>query len=289
VRVAFLTSGTIAAYYAAARQGYFAAHGLDVSEQVVETAPLIQAALDRGDVDIIFGVASAGLAARQGGRDMVTILQVEAARMSAPDSYPLLVKPTSTIKSLTDLKGKRIAVANTGAQIVANLMVLLKRAGISEKDVVLVQAPFATHLDLLNSDQVDATLTLEPFRTAIVKEGIGKEVLYPYIDAAPGQPLGTWWANRSWADAHPAQVEAFVAAEREAMDWLVANPPQARDLMSSITKIDPTLLNDMLLPNWDYTVDEQAWEKAIQVLVEAGTLDATMPVADILYRTALEN
>jgi NitT/TauT family transport system substrate-binding protein len=287
IKVAFLTSGTIATYYAAQRQGFFSKNGLQVKESVLSTAPLIQAALDRGEVDIIFGVASAGLAAREAGRDMVAVLQVETARSKAPDSYPLLVKKGSPIHALADLAGKKIAVANAGSQIVANLKVLLNRAGIDPKKVVLNEAPFASHRDLLASGQVDATLTLEPFRTQIVKEGVGQELLYPYLDADPGQPLGAWWTTRKWAQSHAADLDAFVKAQREAMDWLMANPDQARQTIASFTKIDPNLLADMLLPNWVAAVDKNAWQKLLEILVEAGSLKSAGGVDDLLYKTAL--
>jgi len=288
VRVAFLNSAVVAPYYAAEAEGFFAENGITVEAQVLATAPLIQAALDRGEVDIIHAVPSAALLARAGGqRDLVAILQGETVRDSAPDTYPLLVPSDSDIESIEDLVGKRVAVANASSQIVQSTRVVLERAGLDPDDVVWVEAPFATHRDLLSSHQVDATLTLEPFRTQLTIDGFAEDIAYPYqVAGGAGQPLAAWFTTRAWADAHPEEIAAFVTSLRSAMDFLVADPDAARETVASFNDTAPELLDAMVLPNWDHDADPATWTGLIDLLVETGSLEEPDDAAQVLYSSA---
>ncbi|MCS6784677.1 MAG: ABC transporter substrate-binding protein, partial [Candidatus Caldarchaeum sp.] len=121
----------------------------------------------------------------------------------------LVVKSDSNIQRLEQLKGKRVAVNALNALPHMALSILLTRVGLNPaKDVEWVEIPFLRMAAPLAAGQVDGAVMVEPFMTAVVKQGIGRPLTDPptlpypnlYI-AAIGNPLfvtGYFTSEQTW-------------------------------------------------------------------------------------------
>jgi NitT/TauT family transport system substrate-binding protein len=80
----------------------------------------------------------------------------------------VVAKPT--IKSLAELKGKRLAVENIplGAYILSRI---LDRSGLKATDIDVVAMPEDKHEKAYLQGMIDAAITMEPFKTKITKAG----------------------------------------------------------------------------------------------------------------------
>jgi NitT/TauT family transport system substrate-binding protein len=219
---------------------------------------------------------------------MKAILQSESARDSAPDSYALMVPPDGSISSVEDLEGLNLGTANLGSQATINMILVLEENGMSRDDVNWVESAFPTHYDMMSTGQVDAILTINPFLTMLEMDDIAEPLLYPYLEINPLQPLGSWWAMTDWIEENEEAVERFVAAQVEASEMLVNDEDLARDHMAEFVGLDPDLLEEMLLINWNNEPSQQAWERNVEILVEGGLLTEEQSADDYWHDTVRE-
>lgn len=134
----------------------FEKNGLDVEVLYLESA-LVQRALIAGN--IVYGEMTGSLMAapKLQGADLAMV-----AGFLNQLLYRLVARPE--IKTIADLKGKRVAVSRFGAGADRATRVLLAKLGFNpEKDVVLVQVGGApTRLAALAANSIDATIVEPP-------------------------------------------------------------------------------------------------------------------------------
>ncbi len=134
----------------------FEKNGLDVEVLYLESA-LVQRALIAGNIAYGEMTGSLMAAPRLQGADLVMV-----AGFLNQLLYRMVVRPE--IKSVSDLKGKRVGVSRFGAGADRATRLLLARLGLNpEKDVVLVQVGGApTRIAALSAGTIDATIVEPP-------------------------------------------------------------------------------------------------------------------------------
>ncbi|ABS28047.1 ABC transporter substrate-binding protein [Anaeromyxobacter sp. Fw109-5] len=160
--------------------------GLKVEEIVFPKGIDIFPAIVKGEVDLAASAADAAIANRAGGGRIYVVAGFAkgGARLVAATDAP--------IKSVADLKGKKVGVARGGAQELLLLAELAKH-GLTwsdkpGKDVLLVYLPFADLNQALMQKQVDAMCQSEPQSSQAINKGFGRELLKPY-DTPLGEPV----------------------------------------------------------------------------------------------------
>jgi len=104
--------------------------------------------------------------------------------------HAILVKKGSGIKSLKDLKGKRIAGVKkgSGTDVLLRGYVIQKLAGLDpDKDMTVIQTKPANMGQALATNQVDAAFTWEPFTTKYLLSG-EYEIIFNLLDEQPKYP-----------------------------------------------------------------------------------------------------
>jgi len=104
----------------------------------------------------------------------------------------MVVGSGSGIKTLKDLKGKKVGVARGAAQEVL-LLAELAKAGLSwsdklGKDVLVLYMPFADLNQALMAKNIDAMCQSEPYSSQAIHRKFGVELLKPY-DTPIGEPI----------------------------------------------------------------------------------------------------
>jgi sulfonate transport system substrate-binding protein len=122
------------------------------------SGPPILQAMSSGSVDVA-GVGDAPPVFAAAGGAKIAIV---GARRNNPKAAALLVPKGSTIKSIRDLRGKRIAVTQ-GSSADFHLLTVLTKAGLSTHDVQLVYLQPAQALAALSSGSIDAWDVWSPF------------------------------------------------------------------------------------------------------------------------------
>ena len=250
------------------------------------------------DLDLKYFVGPKGIAAVVLGKvDTGYMSPLVAANQLAQDEHivsfeltmdshmSLLKQKGSPLKSLADLRGKRLGFTARASSSWWSFRILLAQQGRKpEKDYkVIVGNLFALKAFLLRKD-VDAILMFEPFSTKMIVNGEAEQLLW-YEDlwskATNGVPFmfNTVASRKSWLDAHPKAARALARAYREARAWIVANPDEALKIGNKTLKIEnPKILEALkrrMLPiykrQWDQElIDAGNWQ--VKKAVELGIL-----------------
>jgi NitT/TauT family transport system substrate-binding protein len=276
--------GAMTNIWAADKFGIFKKHGLDVRIEEIPLTSQSIGVLQSKSVDIVLQIPGTAMAAKEQGFDVVLVGQNETAGTTPPVSNALMVRANLPITSVKELAGKRIGTASPRGQSYAALKEVFQRAGLAAGDVQILEAPFSAHADLLRSGQVDAVVALDPYTTQITKAGYGRPLSWFMIETIPDQPVGAWWALRTWAQQHPKEMVAFQDAIKESHALLNADPDQAKKYVSEYSGLDFELVKAMPLISWKSAIDTKIWQAVIDMMQRQGELARTHDVAEYLVQ-----
>lgn len=180
--------------------------------------PMLQA-LSSGHLDI-GGVGDAPPVFAAAGGAKIAIV---AAYANNPASVALVVPKNSSIKSISQLKGKRIAVAQSSSADY-HLLTVLNAAGLTPKDVTLDYLQPAEALAALQSGAVDAWDVWSPFieeATAkgdrILVNGDKYGANYSYVVASKSSLAGP---------KQVAAIKEYIKVLAQAHKWVSTHPQQ---------------------------------------------------------------
>jgi NitT/TauT family transport system substrate-binding protein len=128
----------------------------------------------------------------------------------------------SQVKRIADLKGRSVALNTRGAAVEWMLDQVLRRDGLTIKDVQVKIMPFPDMVPALESGAVDACILTEPFPTLAEEKGVGLRPLDRPAGAKAIPITATFW-NSEWAKANPAVAHKVMVAYVKAVRDLAAD------------------------------------------------------------------
>ena len=169
----------------------------------------------RGD-SIQFGqtAGSAALLGRANGAPVQAIATTATSEWTA-----IVVRAGSPIKTLADLKGRRVA-ATPGTDPYIFLLRALATVGLDGSDITLVPLQHPLGRQALDAGQVDAWAGLDPF---MAEAQLQNHDVLIYRNPALISP-GTLLVRDDFAAAHPDVVKEILTAYAKARAWAIANP-----------------------------------------------------------------
>ncbi|GAA3294002.1 aliphatic sulfonate ABC transporter substrate-binding protein [Streptomyces cinereospinus] len=176
---------------------------------------------------------------------------------SASGGVKLVVNPEK-IKSLEDVKGKRIATPQLGnTQDVAFLNWIAEQgwkvdAQSGKGDVSVVRTDNKVTPDAYSSGSVDGAWVPEPTASKLVAEGA--KVLLDEADLWPDKKfvITNIIVSQSFLKEHPKAVEAVLRASAETNEWINADPGRAKTAANRQLETDTgkPLPAEVLDPAW---------------------------------------
>lgn len=188
----------------------------------------------------------------------------------------IVVPNSSDATTLADLEGKVISTS-LGSTAHGNLVSALDAAGLSPEDVELLGQDPPVGVTALESDQVDALAQFVPFPQRVIFSGEGR-LLH---DGDTGVPtFHGVVASDAYTEEHPEVLQAFLAAQKEAMEFLHEHPLEAAMMVAEATGLPPEVVYLYNGPNgavtFDMTVKDElvgAVETGLPFLQELGALE----------------
>jgi aliphatic sulfonates family ABC transporter substrate-binding protein len=285
VRVASPALEQAALIYLADEQGFFQRNGLDVVIEDHDSGVSALNALLQGKADLAETAEYpfVGLAMR--GEPV----KVVATNDQFENDY-LVARPESGIKSLADLRGKRVGLAR-GTIVEFYLARLLELHGLGMQDITLVDVRPNRFVSAIAGGEVDALIAWQPYVSRI-EEQISGAVVLP---AQSGQGVfGVLAAQSQWIREHPAALERFLRSLAQAQDYLRRHPAEAQAAVSKRLKYDPAYLADVWPKhNFALSMDQPliiAMKDEAEWMVRSKQTEArALPdFADYVYTTAME-
>ncbi|MCF0022345.1 aliphatic sulfonate ABC transporter substrate-binding protein, partial [Stutzerimonas stutzeri] len=142
----------------------------------------------------------------------------------------ILVPKDSPIRSVAELKGKKIAL-NKGSNVHYLLVRALESAGLQYRDIQPVYLPPADARAAFERGSVDAWVIWDPFQAAA-------EAQLQARTLRDGQGLVSnhqfYLAARPFAERNPSVISTLIGEIRDIGRWVEANPDQATEQVAPL-------------------------------------------------------
>ncbi len=279
LRAAYVPVVTWLPAWVAKEQGIFKKHGMDVTLTPIQNLSTLPGAVGK-QFDFAPSTGPDLLKAAASGIDVVAVAG-ETIETGKDQSVFIMVRPDSGIKSIADLKGKRVATPTVGAVIHISLLHWLKKEGVNPDSIEAVEVPFPNMADQLKASRVDAVEALEPFVGQMRQAGyvslgdpllsVGDPVLFPF-----------WIAEGSWARQHQPLIKDWIAALTEAEAFIRGNNQAARSILAKYTRLPDAIAQKIPFPAYRFAIAPEqldVWERTIRDL---GQLPAPLDVSKLV-------
>ncbi len=168
-----------------------------------------------------FGIA-AGILGAAVGEPVVVVGAMSNKGMG------VIAKAGSDIRSVKDLKGKKVGIWQGSTQEVF-ILERLKMEGLSVKDISSVRVPFGEMPAMLARGDIDAYVGAEPGPGLSISTGAGQLVEYPYGTAMGGLNM-IFATHADTAAKNPDLVLAMLKTQRKAVEFMTENTPAVVDM-----------------------------------------------------------
>lgn len=196
-----------------------AGQGVRVQWTEFPGGPQLLEGLNVGSID--FGVTgeTPPVFAQAAGADLLYV----AHEPPAPSGEAILLPKDSPIRSVKELKGKKVAL-NKGSNVHYLLVRALEEAGLAYGDIQPVYLPPADARAAFERGSVDAWVIWDPFQAAA-------EAQLQARTLRDGQGLVSnhqfYLAARPFAERHPEVLRTLIEEIRDIGVWVEANPDEA--------------------------------------------------------------
>ena len=218
--------------WVAQHRGCFARHGVEVEISYTPDSVFLMKRLIEGDFDVAMTAIDNLIAYQEGEGEADVKAPVDLAAFIGMDSGFLELVAAPGIDSITDLRGKDIAVDALTTGFAFVLREMLARSQVRDSDVQYVRfGGSPARLKGLLEKRFAATLLPTPFALQAVERGhtilaSGKALLGSYQGRCA-------FGQRAWLARNERAVIGFIRAYRDAMDWIFspANRGEAEALL----------------------------------------------------------
>jgi len=183
--------------------------------------------LNGGSTDFASTAGLAAVLSRANGAPINTVYVA-----SRPEWTALVVPKDSTIQSLADLKGKKVA-ATKGTDPFLFLLQSLQKAGLDKNAVEIVHLQHPDGRVALERGDVQAWAGLDPLMAASELQA-GSRLLYRNRDFNSYSVLSV---TETFAKEQPELIQQVIAAYEQARQWAIANPDALAQLLADEAKL----------------------------------------------------
>ena len=224
VTIALVPSVPAGSTFIAADKGYFSAAGLDVKIERIDSLNKAVAFVATNQVQVGQGGIDAGYF-NGVAEGLPIVMALESG--STPLYHQILLRPElkNQIKTVADLKGRKVGISPPGSTSVYEIGMVLADAGLRIKDIDLKYLAFTQMGAALANGALDAALEVAPFADIAIEQ----KIAVPWIDPEEGYikrlPLTNvaYIANTEWIKQSPEVAKRlFVALAHAGRDYCQA-------------------------------------------------------------------
>ena len=258
-----------------------AAQGIAVKWTEFPAGPVLLEGLNVGSID--FGTVGEAppIFAQAAGANLVYV----ANEPPAPRSEAIVVPKGSGLRSVADLKGRKVAL-NKGSNVHYLLVRALEKAGLKYSDISTVFLPPADARAAFERGSVDAWVIWDPFLAAAEKQ-LGARVLADGTGLVSNHQF--YLAARPYAERNPEIVHLLIEELAKVDDWGRANPKEAAAVLTAQTGLDAATV-DLAVERYSYgvrpispqVVAEQ--QRIADVFAQLKLIPKPLRIADIVWQ-----
>jgi NitT/TauT family transport system substrate-binding protein len=252
--------------------------GIKVEEHMFAKGLDVMQAIIAGELDVGTTASEAAISGRAGGAPIVVVAGF------AKGGARLVGRSDLKLKSVKDLKGKRVGVTRGGIQEVL-LLAELQQAGLTAseqpgKDVQLVLLAYADLNQALLGKNIDAMMQSEPQSSQALNKGFGTEILKPY-DTPIGEPIRTMVMTEKFYKERRPLAEKFMRCFVEATKTFIDQPAVAEKYVREVVfkgQISSDDFQDAISNSpYSYDITPEHIQTTTDVMVKTGVGKMSKP------------
>ena len=262
-------------------EGKLAALGYKVAWSEFPSGPPLLEALNAGAIDFGHSGEAPPIFAQAAAAQFVYI----AHEPPAPKGEAILVPKDSPIKTLADLKGKKVAL-NKGSNVHYLLVKALEKGGVKYDEIQTVFLAPSDARAAFESKQVDAWAIWDPFQ-ASAEAGTGARTLTDAEGIAANHQF--YFGGKAFVEANAKAIDAVVAELKIIDEEVKANPKAAAEKLSPSIGI-PVEILEVALKRQSYgikPVDDEViaqQQRIADEFVKLGVLPKPIKVNEVVWR-----
>ncbi|MQB40492.1 ABC transporter substrate-binding protein [Rhizobium sp. ICMP 5592] len=275
----------------AEKKGFFKEEGLNVTINDFAGGAKSLQALIGGSVDVVAGAYEHTIRMQNKGQDIVAICGL--------GRFPGIViavrkELAGEIKSVADLKGRKIGVTAPGSSTALMLQYALQKNGLAPTDVALIGiGGGASAVAAIKNGEVDGLSHLDPVIAQLQYEDQVSVLIDTRTEAGTRalfggpNPAATVYIQRSFAEANPVTTQRVTNAFLKALKWIEqAKPEEVADtvpeeyLLGNRDLYIQAFKNSKEMYSPDGMISEEGYKSMMSVLK---TLDPELADADVPY------
>ncbi len=212
--------------------------GIEVKWNEFTAGPQLLEGLNVGAVDFGYVGEAPPVFALAAGADFVYV----AYELPSPEAEGILVPKDSPIKSVADLKGKRIAF-NKGSDVHWLVVSALKKAGLQYSDIEPVYLAPADARAAFERGSIDAWAIWDPFNVATQKQVAARQLISASGVVSRHQ---FFLGARPYAEKNQDVLKILMEEVSKQGQWIVANTKQAAAQLSPLQGMAPEIIEASL-------------------------------------------
>ncbi|MDF3145434.1 MULTISPECIES: ABC transporter substrate-binding protein [unclassified Streptomyces] len=284
VKVGIIPIVDVAPLYLGQKKGFFSSRGIDLKMESAQGGAAIIPGVVSGQFDFGFSNTTSLMIAQTKGVPVKSVVNGAASNGKVGgDVTGVLVKKDSPAKSAKDLVGRTVAVntlQNIGDTTVREAV---RKAGGDPSKVKFVEIPFDQMPAALDGGQVDAAWMGEPAQTIAKAQG-ARVVAWPFAETDPKLTVATYFTATQLTKENPDLVKKFAAAMTESLTYASEHPEEARQILTTYTKISGEVLKNLTLPDWPAQYDMASLEKLASLGEQDGLFGGKKPDLEALFQ-----
>jgi NitT/TauT family transport system substrate-binding protein len=226
------------AFFVALEKGFFKEAGLDVQPKIFSAPGDTLAPLMAGDLDAALSTADSVLTVADKAPGQLKIVYLTDTSAGAD-----AVLAKRDIKDVKAMKGKKVA-ATLGQCNHLLLQKALEKAGLSEKDIELVNMNPDDAGAAFAAGKIDVAVTWEPWLTQSASSGAGHVIFS--TKETPNLILDVLAISSKTAKGKAAETRAFLSALNRGHDFVKAHPDEAVAIAAKTLEQKPDDVKAML-------------------------------------------
>jgi NitT/TauT family transport system substrate-binding protein len=273
VKVGIIPIVDVAPLYLGEKKGFFSSRGIDLTMESAQGGAAIVPGVVSGQFQFGFSNVTSLMIAQSKGVPVKSVVNgVASTGKVGADISGVAVRKNSPITSAKGLAGRTVAVNTLQSIGDTTVRESVRKAGGDPSKIKFVEMPFDQMPGALDGGQVEAAWMGEPALTIAKAQG-ARVVASPFAETDPDLTLATYFTSAKLAKENPELVKKFVAAMTESLKYADRHPDEARQMLTSYTKIDASVVKELTLPRWPTEVNRAS----VETLASLGEKDGIFP------------
>lgn len=282
IRLGGVPTDDLTPVYWAIKQGLYKKAGLDVQVIPTSSGTAATTAAISGAYEMGKGSAIASMVAHLKNLPLVVVANGAIWNPKVPFNQ-LLIAKDSALKTGADFNGKTIGVPALNDLNSLVVSEWVDKNGGDSKTLKFVEIPNSVAAEALAEHRIDADALQDPQLAAALATGKVKALTEPYNAISTHFVFGVYFANKSWADAHPDAVRAWTRITYEAAAYTNAHHADTVDMMSAVTKMPAPVLSKMARVESATSSDPSLLQPFVDAAAKYHQISQSFPASEMFF------